>query len=228
MLNNDECFVGADNIRPKNVGTDNIRSKNVGTDNIRPKNVGADNIRPKNVGADNIRPQRKVIRLKNYDYSQSGLYFITICAQDKKCLFGYIINGKMFYNKIGNIVLTYLLEIPNHFPNVKIHDNIIMPNHLHFILEIDNYEPTKIEDIKLIDTNAGGCYPPLQAPHINSRNVSSIIRGFKQGVFKQFKKSIFQRGFYEHIIRSDESLENIQGYIYNNPMNWELDKLYIM
>lgn len=182
------------------------------------------------VGADNIRPatplpKRKNIRLKDYDYSQSGLYFITICAADKKCIFGHITGDKMILNNVGNIALQSLLNIRKHFPNATIHDNVIMPNHIHFILEIDNYKKTTIDDVRLVDMNMGECYPPLRH-HIVSRNIASIVRGFKIGVYKQVGKSVFQRGYYDHIIKNDKALIEIQFYIATNPANWIKDGFY--
>jgi|GEM_PF-2862110 len=78
---------------------------------------------------------RKSIRLKGYDYSQAGLYFVTICCYDRRCLFGKTENGKMMNNDAGNIANQCWLEIPNHFPNVILHEHIIMPNHIHGIIE---------------------------------------------------------------------------------------------
>jgi putative transposase len=79
---------------------------------------------------------RKTTRLKGYDYSQAGLYFITICTKDKKCFFGKIIDKTMILNDVGNIAYNYLMEIPKHFPGVKIDAYIIMPNHVHLILNL--------------------------------------------------------------------------------------------
>ena len=77
---------------------------------------------------------RKSIRLKGYDYTQAGLYFITICCQNRECLFGNIINGEMILNDAGNIANECWLAIPNHFPNVVLHEFVIMPNHIHGII----------------------------------------------------------------------------------------------
>lgn len=82
------------------------------------------------------RHHRKSIRLKGYDYAQAGLYFITICCQNRECLFGNIINGEMILNDAGNIANECWLAIPNHFPNVVLHEFVIMPNHIHGIIEL--------------------------------------------------------------------------------------------
>jgi len=78
---------------------------------------------------------RGSIRLGNYDYSREGLYFVTICVQDKECLFGKIENGKMILNSAGNIALTCWSEIPQHFPNAVLHEYFVMPNHVHGIIQ---------------------------------------------------------------------------------------------
>jgi putative transposase len=79
---------------------------------------------------------RRSIRLKGYDYSQAGLYFITICVQDRKCLFGKIANDEMILNNAGTIANECWLEIPKHFPNAVLHEHIVMPNHVHGIIEL--------------------------------------------------------------------------------------------
>ena len=79
---------------------------------------------------------RRSIRLKGYDYSQAGLYFITICVQDRKCLFGNIVNGEMILNDAGKMADNEWVKIPERFTNVQLHEQIVMPNHFHAIMEI--------------------------------------------------------------------------------------------
>ena len=79
---------------------------------------------------------RRSMRLQGYDYSQAGLYFITICTHNRECLFGDIANGEMIWNDMGKIANEYWLEIPNHFPNAVLHEHIVMPNHTHGIIEL--------------------------------------------------------------------------------------------
>ena len=81
-------------------------------------------------------PRRKSIRLKGYDYSQAGLYFITICCQDRACLFGDVVDGKMILNEAGTMIKTEWLKLPERFKNIELHEYAIMPNHFHGILEI--------------------------------------------------------------------------------------------
>lgn len=175
--------------------------------------------------------ERRSIRLFGYDYSQAGLYFVTICVQDRMCLFGDIRVGEMVLNDVGMIVEKCWLDIPNHFPSVKLHEYIVMPNHIHGVLEITdnvgakNFSP---ENETL-----------FRSP---SKTIGSVVRGFKIGVTKWYNeycsrannhsplpvgKSIWQRNYYEHIIRNEEDYCNIAGYIANNPYSWSSDNYYI-
>jgi REP element-mobilizing transposase RayT len=176
---------------------------------------------------------RKSIRLKGYDYSQAGLYFITICCQDRVCRFGKIVDvadirakkflpqQKMILNDAGNIANECWLEIPNHFPNSILHEHIVMPNHVHGIIEltgtvgVQNFESQQRNEFQKII--------PL--------SIGSIIRGFKIGVTKWFRsntdiETVWQRNFYEHIIRNEQSYHTISHYIINNPAKWNNDKFY--
>jgi len=167
---------------------------------------------------------RRSIRLKGYDYSQAGLYFITIVTKNRIDLFGEIKNGKMILNDAGKIAKKYWLEIPDHFPNTKLHSFIIMPNHIHGIIEITvgakNFSPQPSPQ------------PSFRSP---SKTIGSVVRGVKIGITKWFQrqfsnqypvgKSIWQRNYWEHIIRNENEYNRIAQYIINNPVKWENDKL---
>lgn len=143
---------------------------------------------------------RRSIRLKGYDYSQAGLYFITICVQNRACLFGEIINGEMILNDAGKIANQCWLEIPNHFPDTILHEHIIMPNHIHGIIEsvgANNYSPdnadTSPENADTspeITANNNGAknFSPLSSP---SKNIGSVVRGFKIGVTKWMRQNTY-------------------------------------
>lgn len=209
---------------------------------------------------------RKSIRLKGYDYSQEGLYFITICCQNRACLFGEIINGEMILNKSGQIANDCWLEIPQHFPNVVLHEHIIMPNHIHGIIEIktktvgaENFPPNNDGKIPLenFPPNNDGRIPsenflpnddgnrsnddnysnvvnrandnsPLRGP---SKTIGSIVRGYKIGVTNWIRQNttvydVWQRNYYENIIRNEQSYIRISQYIINNSTKWTDDKFY--
>ncbi len=189
---------------------------------------------------------RRSIRLKGYDYSQPGLYFITICAKNRAHLFGEIVDGVMVLNAAGEIAKKYLLEIQEHFPHTKLHQFVVMPNHIHFIIEIvvgatvgaNNYSPQQSpQQSPPQSPRQPPRQPPLQSPlqsskpHGTSKTVGSIVRGFKIGVTKWFRKNtdiytVWQRNYYEHIIRNEESYHRIAEYIQNNPLKWREDRYY--
>ena len=158
---------------------------------------------------------RRSIRLRGYDYSSDGAYFVTICTQNKLCLLGNVINGEMAINETGKITEQCWLQIPIHFPIAKLNAFIIMPNHLHGIIEL-------CDDQNIVEANN---YSPIRARG-TSLTIGSIVRGFKIGVTKLIGRSIWQRSYYEHIIRDDEDYYHIEEYIRNNPINWQNDKLY--
>ena len=193
---------------------------------------------------------RKSIRLKGYDYSQNGLYFITICTYNRECLFGEIINKKMILNDAGKIANECWLKIPEHFPGAVLHEHVVMPNHVHGIIELGGTVLTGGENAGRQNVvagvqNVGGqifetprMEPPPTSPspqnqfqHIIPRSIGSIVRGYKIGVTKFFRDNtdiyhVWQRNYHEHIIRSEQSYWRISEYIINNPEVWDNDKFY--
>ncbi|NOR46179.1 MAG: transposase [Candidatus Delongbacteria bacterium] len=180
---------------------------------------------------------RQSIRLQSYDYSKAGMYFITICTYNDENLFGRIIDGIMILNDAGMIAHKYWMEITNHFPNVILDEFIIMPNHIHGIIQtvtavgVQHLEPSKRhEPIKRFDPTIQN--EPERAnkfQHIISGSIGSIIRGFKVGVTKWFRKNtniyhVWHRNFFERIIRTEIELNNVRQYIIDNPKKWELKK----
>ena len=174
--------------------------------------------------------RRKSIRLPEYIYSTEGFYFITICTQDKKCIFGKVVNGEMILNEAGRIVKEEWLQTMNiRKGEVKLHEYVIMPNHFHAIIEICRGVSHTPENINInkptnyCGCNQGVCNTPLQSP---SKTVGAIIRGYKGAVSRKIGYSVWQRNYYEHIIRNQHTYDEIEEYILNNPFLWEKDKLY--
>jgi len=178
--------------------------------------------------ANSKKHHRRSIRLKGYDYSQAGLYFVTICTDNGQPLFGNIENGKMILNEHGKIVDTLWHEIKNHIHNVRLCEFVVMPNHVHGIIEI-----TK----PVANTRVGATHAsPLQHGVDNRRGgacpaptLGTIIGSYKSAVSKHIRQSGFtefawQRNYFEHIIRNDHSYEYIAHYIINNPTTWEKDR----
>jgi len=173
---------------------------------------------------------RQSHRLKGFDYSSNGFYYITICTKDRFSYFGDIIDDKMKYSDLGEITHRLWLEIPKHYPYVFLDEFIVMPNHIHGILTINRQINN---NVATQDFASLPCFTPLTLGHDNkfapqSGNLGAIIRGFKIGVKKyaivnnlDFQ---WQPRFYDHIIRNQESLDRIRRYIKDNPLNWLKDR----
>jgi putative transposase len=174
---------------------------------------------------------RRSIRLKDYDYTQAGAYFITVVTWQRECLFGEIAGGEMRLNESGQIVRDEWLKKTKIRPNVEIHEDefVVMPNHVHGIIWIVGGNP---------DVGATGVGATWQvAPTI--RQNQTLISGSLGAIIGQFKTAsakrinalrqrrgipVCQRNYYEHIIRNDHELNNIWNYIDANPTNWENDE----
>ena len=163
---------------------------------------------------------RQSIRLKNYDYSQVGLYFITVCSQHRQPLFGRIVDAKMRLNEAGVMVENYWRAISTHFPHAMLESFVVMPNHLHGIISITNHP-----------VGANNHLPsPLQ--HGTSKTIGSMVRGFKMAVTRWFREHptiyvVWQRNYHEHIIRNNEAYLKISQYIQTNPQRWQEDTYHI-
>ncbi|MEB3359488.1 MAG: transposase [Synechococcales bacterium] len=168
--------------------------------------------------------RRRSIRLKHHDYTAPGAYFITICTHQRQCLFGDIINGEMRLNEFGQIAADCWQEIPHHFHPVRLDNFVIMPNHVHGILVIT-------------DTPRRGmalpCPYPRQFGKPIAQSISTIVGSFKSAVTKRINMlrdtpgtPVWQRNYYDRIIRDDLSMQHIRRYIQNNPHAWRIDQLH--
>ncbi|UCD95368.1 MAG: transposase [Candidatus Zixiibacteriota bacterium] len=163
--------------------------------------------------------ERKPNRLKGYNYSQAGLYFVTICTADSIEYFGKVENHQMILNQYGNIAHEYWLLIPEHYGLVQIDDFVVMPNHIHGIIIIEGLEavPNETEQCSVAtDKNYG--------------LLSKIVKSYKDVVSKAIRRRLndqefaWQRSFCDHIIRNETALSNIRDYIRNNPLKRHLDR----
>jgi REP element-mobilizing transposase RayT len=240
---------------------------------------------------------RRSIRLKEYDYAKAGLYFITICCQNKICRFGYVGNGEMILNEAGKVIEKEWINLKTRFPNIELHEYVIMPNHFHAILEIvgatlvvaQNNDNSQIGQPQGIDQNNDNSQigqpqgiaqndgnsqigqpkgiaqndgnsqtgqpqgiaqndgnsqigqPQGIAPTdmvknktigdmvaaFKSKTTVEYIRGVKALGWQPFDNKLWQRNYYEHIIRNEQSYHTISEYINNNPVKWADDKFYI-
>ena len=178
---------------------------------------------------------RRSIRLKGYDYSQTGYYFITLCTRDRQCWFGEVKNGKMYLNSIGSIVAKEWLNSAQIRQEIELDEWIVMPNHFHAIVIIhneinENLGRTSENHIQgeHFGNIQGASLAPLRLR--KPRSLSTLISGFKAVVTKRINEirqvsgvSIWQRNYYEHIIRDELSLYNIRKYILENPLSWSED-----
>ena len=169
-------------------------------------------------------PERKIARLREYNYRQSGTYTITICAHERRLVFGKIQNGIMRLHPFGRIAQEDWLAIPSHYSNMTLDEFIIMPNHIHGILIIENEAPpTQEEKLEL-----------RRFGRPQSGSLGTIIGSFKSGVcrriceVRQCPMRVWQERFWDHIIRDERVLQNQREYIFNNPLNWETDELHPM
>ena len=180
-------------------------------------------------------------RCKNYDYASNGAYFITIVTKDRQHFFGNIINDSMVLNDIGKIAQKYWNEIPNHFPFIRLDEMVVMPNHVHGVLWIDNLDgdvrrrdainrvstTNHISTINRVSTTGGitGKNNPMF-----HNNISRVIRWYKGRctfeINKIYGKLFFawQSRFHDRIIRDTNELHRIQNYIIENPKNWYRDR----
>jgi REP element-mobilizing transposase RayT len=183
---------------------------------------------------DPYKHHRRSIRLKEYDYSQEGLYFVTICVQDMRCLFGKIIDGEMALNDAGKMIEKWCMELSHKFPDITLDTYIIMPNHFHAIIINDGTVAVGADLCVCPDENVDAHVgAPLQGSPLctvvqwfKTMTTNEYIRGVKTLNWRPFDEKLWQRNYWEHIIRSDNSYQYIADYIMNNPAQWESDKLY--
>jgi len=166
--------------------------------------------------------KRRSIRLKGYDYSLPGAYFITICTHQHICLFGDVGDGKMRLNDVGEIVADEWLQTAVIRKEIELDEWVVMPNHFHGIVFI----------VQRWDSRRGDRPVALTAGP-RPKSIGAMVAGFKSAVTRQVNAmrntpsaNVWQRNYYEHIIRSEPELKGLREYIRNNPKRWTLDRLY--
>ncbi len=176
------------------------------------------------------KQRRKSIRLPGYDYSAAGAYFVSICTKDRLCLFGNIINNEMVLNDPGRTIIAAWKELPQRFPNIKLTEYVIMPNHIHGIIAIVGVplvgtrkafgNSQKRADTRPAPTTGLGDIVGA----FKSITTNKYIRGVKQHSWTPFPGKLWQHNYYEHVVRNEKELTRIQEYIRNNPALWNTDK----
>ncbi|MBU4267557.1 MAG: transposase [Acidobacteria bacterium] len=180
---------------------------------------------------------RRSIRLKGWDYSSPNYYFITLCVQNRENLFGNILNGKMMLTAIGSMIEETWLVMQIKYSGITVDEFVIMPNHIHGILGL--HVGAGLRACPFASTIESGQEDPGRtrgsAPTGKYLSLSDVIRQFKTLTTKkysenvihshwpEFYKRLWQRNYFEHIIRSEKELEQIRQYIYDNPTNWQND-----
>ena len=172
---------------------------------------------------------RRSIRLKGYDYSQAGAYFVTICAQNRECLFGEISDKEMILNDPGRMVKRWYRKLENKFADIVCDQCAIMPNHAHFVIQTGVGADLRVcPDTDTGEQTLGGEHigSPLQTviQWFKTMTTNEYIRGVKQNGWSTFPGKLWQRNYYEHVIRNENEFNRIREYIVNNPMQWELDR----
>ena len=192
-------------------------------------------------------PVRKPIRLKEYDYSLAGYYYVTICTYKHVERFGRIYDNRMELNNAGEMINSTLNKLPQHVTTISIDQGVVMPNHIHVIIIINNVVGADLcvgPNDKLLNNGqaqrpvTGQAQRPVTGqaqrpvPTTDKLTLSDIIQRFKtittkkyidcvnNDNWKPFKKHLWQRSFYDHIIRNDKTLNKIREYIINNPTKW--------
>lgn len=182
----------------------------------------------------------KSIRLQNWNYSNPGYYFITTCVKDRRCIFGKIVNDKMILNKLGYIVKQCWQDLPNHYNNCKLDAFIMMPNHVHGIIQIKNgvyidkecikYNVETIHNINAKINVEAIHESPLRIKYRRKMLLSKIIGRFKMRTSKIINLNNsninfqWQKSYWDHIVRGEDDLNRIRNYIQNNPLKWSRDR----
>jgi len=173
--------------------------------------------------------RRRSIRLKGFDYSISGTYFITICVQNMECRLGQVIDGEMRENHAGIMVGRIWHSLSNRYNCVELDSMIVMPNHLHGIIILTS-EEDYIEDHAFPDNRAGTRPAPTIGDIVGaykSLTTNEYIQGVRDGKFPPFKTRLWQRNYWERIVRNERELEAIRQYIGSNPASWQKDELFV-
>jgi REP element-mobilizing transposase RayT len=160
---------------------------------------------------------RRSTRLRGYDYSQSGAYFVTVCVRNRQSVFGKVTNGRMMLREAGRMVEEEWLKTPAVRPQVQLDEFVVMPNHFHGIIMIRN-EPTIV-----------GATRRVAPTGPTAGSVGAMMAQFKSIATKRMRalghsSFAWQRNYYEHIVRDEDSLNRIREYILTNPLRWDLDQ----
>ena len=164
------------------------------------------------------RHRRRSIRLKGYDYGQPDAYFVTACTHLRACLFGQVLEGRIRLNESGHIVRASWYDLPNHYAHVRLGAFVIMPNHVHGVIVL---------------TEVGAGFKPAPTVVAKRHGLPEIVRGFKTFSSRRINElrgtpgtPVWQRNYYEHVIRGEDELNRVREYIDSNPTGWLEDRYH--
>jgi putative transposase len=160
-------------------------------------------------------PQRKALRLQGYDYTSSGAYFVTICQQNRECLFGTPTEDGIALTAAGEMVATTWQKLPAKFLNTELDYFVVMPNHFHAIVTIEDTTESKMRSSLSV-----------MVEWFKTMTITAYIRGVKKQGWLHFNQPLWQRSYYDRIIRSESALNTIREYILFNPSKWREDEHY--
>ena len=158
-------------------------------------------------------PQRKQTRIDHYDYSQAGAYFLTICTQDRKKILSDIVGGgahdapQVVLTDIGEIVRKHIVN-SSRIPGIKVDKYVVMPDHVHMIIRVDQM----------------GAKGTSRAPSPTNALIPHFVSTFKRFCHREIGWKIFQRSYYDHVIRNQQDYHEVWEYIENNPCKWAMTK----
>ena len=193
-----------------------------------------------------LKHHRRSVRLKGYDYSQPGAYFVTTVIQGREPILGTIVDGAMYLSKLGQIVHEAWVDLPRHYTHIQLDEFCIMPNHVHgIIIILERVDRDKLRrrggshlsanaSLPEGDFSSEGCLPAQKTRPYDRYSLSEYIRAFKSFSARRInvlRKTpglpVWQRNYYEHIIRNERELGHIRAYITANPACWQEDEEYV-
>src|SRR6266404_159809 len=176
------------------------------------------------VAREKLHPGHHSIRVKEYDYSAAGFYFVTICASERKCILGSYQEGHLELSGLGGIAQECWLAIPRHFATARVHEFVIMPNHLHGIVEIVAVGAQHAAPLLGKDSDV------RNLAFVKHGSLGATVRSFKAAVTRKARRElgwngdVWQRNYSERVLRDGKEIADAGRYIAENPMMWELDQ----
>ena len=173
---------------------------------------------------------RRSIRLSAYDYGQAGAYFVTVCTQNRVCLFGEIVNDVMRLNAAGRMLVAHWQRLPQRFPSVQLDAFVVMPNHIHGVIVLTGQSAASLVGTTRATSGTTGATTRVAPTLLGSvvgayKSLTTVeyVHGVKAYGWMPFDSKLWQRNYYEHIIRDEVTLFRIRDYIVYNPSKWAED-----